>query len=408
MLTINHNHTFKTIQIVFWYNEVLNEKTIAYRFLLGKLLRYYTDESKTAKKLNEEFSYLYGARLSEGVKMFKGNHYLYYCLTIANADIVNEPNLLLEALKLYQKIVYNRQRFDNKNVNIVKKQLLELIEKRKEDKSEIAKLGYYNKVFSNHIFGKDLIGTKEEVSEITSEKLYDYYQNSFLNNELTITINGDISESDEAFIRNNFPIAKDLPKPNLELETFVKNTEIQLHEEYTKMHQALIYIGYFSDITYDSKNYEAMVLMYILLGSSPDSRLFRIIREQMMLAYEVDAEYDIDRKLLTVYAGVELSKKELAQEKILDIMENLIQYGPTVSELDSAKKYLKSVMYTSQDYQLSQTFREFLNLFFTENKTLEEKIKKIDAVTINDVKEVLNGLELTGIYILHGDDENEE
>ena len=404
MITVNKNKSFKTIQIVFWFKEKLNLETIGYRFLLGKLLRYATDQNPTPKQFNEKLSFLYGTRLVENVKLTKDSHFICYVLTLPDPKIMEESHLLEETLTLVKEMIYDRNLFNEKHFKVVKQTSLDMIDKIKEDKTNYGKLKYYQSIYKEHPFGQMSTGSKKLLESITLNDLYQYYQNEFLNNDLIITVNGNLEDDDIKLIENTFKKSLTIEK-KYEYNPFVYPNEAVIKEEQISMQQALIYMGYHSPITYFDPLYEAMLLLTIIIGSSPESRLFKIIREEQMLAYDVDTEFDFDRGLLTLYAGVDTLDKDQALSKMMEIMESILDYGVSYDELYHAKSYLKSVLYTSLDYQLSHSIESFIHLLYHQNLTLEERIQRIDVVTIEMIKEALDSLRLTNIFILHGGDE---
>ena len=404
MIAINKNKSFKTIQIVFWFKEELNLETIGYRFLLSKLLRYATDQNPTPKQFNEKLSFLYGTRLVENVKLTKDSHFICYVLTLPDPKIMEESHLLEETLLLVKEMIYDRNLFDEKHFKVVKQNSLDMIDKIKEDKTNYGKLKYYQTIYKDHPFGQMSTGSRKLLESITLNDLYNYYQNEFLDNELIITMNGNLEDNDINLVEKMFKTTL-TTKDQMEYTPFIYPTEAVIKEEKISMQQALIYIGYHSPITYFDDLYEAMLLLTIIIGSSPESRLFKIIREEQMLAYDVDTEFDFDRGLLTLYAGVDTQDKDEALSKIMEIMESILDYGVSYDELYHAKSYLKSVLYTSLDYQLSHSIEAFIHLLCRQNLTLEERIERIDAVTIETIKNALNSLRLTNVFILHGGDE---
>jgi predicted Zn-dependent peptidase len=138
----------------------------------------------------------------------------------------------------------------------------------------------------------------------------------------------------------------------------------------------------------------ALDLLNAVLGEGMSSRLFMEIRERKGLAYDIHSyvEHFIDSGSLTIYAGVDPTKVEIAIAAIIEEVSKL-KRGATASELTRAKEMLKGRLQlrleNSQNMALWLGSQEILRQQILD---IDEVISIIDAITADDVKRVAEKL----------------
>jgi predicted Zn-dependent peptidase len=121
------------------------------------------------------------------------------------------------------------------------------------------------------------------------------------------------------------------------------------------------------------------------------SRLFIKVRERRGLAYSIHTSIDnsTDTGYLVTQAGIDHKNLEKSVKLILQEYKNIKDTKITEKELQKAKDYLKGTMSLSLDSSDSQaSFYAVQELLEKEVLSPEEKFKKIDEVSINDIKNI--------------------
>lgn len=139
--------------------------------------------------------------------------------------------------------------------------------------------------------------------------------------------------------------------------------------------------------SYNDEDYASMSVLSAMLGGNSSSRLFQNIREEKGLCYYIyssTSSYS-DTGTFYVSSGVSLDKIE---DAITAIRQELIQSADTgfsETELKHAKSYLKGTIALSLEdtEQLAYFFGKQL-LLKNNIQTYEEKVAKIEAVTLED------------------------
>ncbi len=401
-MTIVQDKTFKTVHLSLYFLEKIEEDAFAYRFLLARLLTSYTKTFDTKKKLIDAFANLYGAFVSSQIFMLGSFHVLRFTLVFPNPSLVEDEFFVDQLMTLIEEMFFNREPFKKEIFNEVKRYSIEHIQTKKDRKFEYAKEEMMRHTFSGHPYALPISGPLGQIRQMSASELYDYYEHYFLNNHLKIYASGDISSN---FEERLLALEKyESTKIVLPVEVPLVEKVMSNHQGQLSMNQSMIFLGYQLPIERTDKLYVAAQVTSLLLGGYPDSLLFKKIREEMMLAYDVEAHFEYDKKYLFIYAGVNVDEKTYAFDSLIDLVNNFIFDGPSLAELETAKQFLKNQVLTSLDHQQSVIPRHFLGDLFLIKDNLNTFLERLNKVSIADIKAVLSMMQLTTTYVLSGED----
>ncbi|HCZ23778.1 MAG TPA: hypothetical protein DHV05_02820 [Acholeplasmataceae bacterium] len=140
----------------------------------------------------------------------------------------------------------------------------------------------------------------------------------------------------------------------------------------------------------------------MILGGYPESRLFKQIREEEGLCYDISSNYDYYKGVSVISSGIDLSKIDHALDRMKNLVEVLKKDGITDTELLHAKAYYIHQLKSSLDSQSTLTKRAFVREMLHYHESIEDKIEKIEHVTVTDVNKAASLLKLDTIYVLKG------
>jgi predicted Zn-dependent peptidase len=132
-----------------------------------------------------------------------------------------------------------------------------------------------------------------------------------------------------------------------------------------------------------------------LLGGGMSSRLFQRIREDAGLAYFVSTSLDFlrDGGIIGIDLGVSPDKSREALQLLRDELDRLLEEGPGVDEVESAKMQIKGSVLMGQESVSSRMYhvaRQELQLG-TQIPT-DLQLEQLMAISRDDVAESLRGL----------------
>ena len=238
--------------------------------------------------------------------------------------------------------------------------------------------------------GWRVIGEKENILKINRERILNYFKNHYSSLNTEICVAGDIDpqkieEKIEKYFNN---VNQDSSKQKISVkEEQEKPESLVYHKKTDQTHLCLGTRGY--NIFHPQKY--SQELLSIILGGNMSSRLFISIRERKGLAYHIRtySEANLDTGYLVTQAGIDHKNINKVVGLILKEYKLLKNKSITEKELQKAKDYWKGALSLSLELSDSQAFfcadQELLE---QKLETPEEKFKKIDQVTINDIKKI--------------------
>ncbi len=238
--------------------------------------------------------------------------------------------------------------------------------------------------------GWRVIGEKENILSFTKEQVINYYKSHYSSSNVIICIAGGLkAEEMEEKVKSYFAkIEKSAEGKKLKVIEKQNQPEILLH--YKKTDQTHFCLGVRGYDLFDKRR-QALSLLAVILGGNMSSRLFIKVRERNGLAYSIHTSVDTatDVGYLVTQAGIDHKNLEKSVELILEEYKDLRENKITEKELQKAKDYIKGITSLSLDSSDNQaSFYGMQELLEKNILTPEEKFKKIDAVTIEDIQKV--------------------
>ncbi|MBU2539661.1 insulinase family protein [Patescibacteria group bacterium] len=238
--------------------------------------------------------------------------------------------------------------------------------------------------------GWRVIGEKENIISMTREKIVDYLRTHYSSANTIICVAGDInSKKVEEKIKKYFKdINETYPKEKIDVKEEQNKPESLIHFKETD--QTHLCLGVRAYNLFDSRRY-ALGLLATILGGNMSSRLFISVRERKGLAYYIhtSVEENTNTGWLMTQAGVDHKNVEEVIRMILEEYKSLKNIKITLEELKKAKDYTKGSM------PLHLEPSDALAFFYAEQELFRKQIlkpeqifKKIDRVTVNDIKKV--------------------
>lgn len=243
--------------------------------------------------------------------------------------------------------------------------------------------------FANQSLGWPVLGEVDTVSKMTAEDLREYRRHFYNADNMVFSAAGKLDHDELLDYASKY------------FEKFPTNKTAPLHEEYsytggTITHftksaaQAYVVIG-FNGVSITSPDYYTMELLSSVLGGGMSSRLFQEVREKRGLVYSVYSFTHSFRKngIFGVYASASEDKTEELAEvvaaELFKITENI-----TEEEFKRNKVQFKANLLMSQERNSTVCEQLALQtLIFGHPVRKEEILAKIDAVTIDDVKNLM-------------------
>lgn len=242
-------------------------------------------------------------------------------------------------------------------------------------------------LFDGTSLGRNILGTKESLDLITSDKLIGFYRRCYTIDELLFFSMGDFTDSYVEklvgkYISNIIPSTREFARVSpaeyipKKLE-FVRNTA-----------QAHCVIGGRAPSISDDDKYAFFLLNNILGGPNMTSKLNMSLREKNALVYQVDSQYQTysDTGLWYVYLGTDHEDLPKAKRLVYKEMNKLIDSEISQSLLNRSKRQIIGQLILSQENR-ENTILSSAKQFMAFNKVsnIDEAKEKYMAVTASQV-----------------------
>lgn len=359
-------------------NESLNEKGISHYI---EHMLFKGTENRTFQKLNDDLEALGG----------EYNAYTDFSQTVYSISCLEEE--LKSAIEILSDMLIC-SKFPEEEVEKERGVILAEIRSSKDSVEDFSFKKINEVAFKKSSLRYDVAGLDENVKSFTKKELYDYYKKYYIPNNSLITMVSSLSH-EEAFeeISKHFSkweaneriklVVKDEKNINIKKVTTKENIELC----------TIIYLFTFYDL---DKNYELPLrILNHRLGESANSLLFREVRENRGLAYDIYSHLDITQNVRTLYVYTAVDEEDIddAANAIEEIFKDIKFRNIAIGENDlniMKKVHKTAVISTLEDsvelcsYILSQSL---------EGEDIFEFLKDMDrlnTITADEIYEVAN------------------
>ena len=238
--------------------------------------------------------------------------------------------------------------------------------------------------------GWNIAGIKENVSKMIRDNFVNYKKAHYVAENTVVIVAGNIT-NDEVYkeINKHF---KDVPvnKTSKKVKTKDTQNKPKVLLKYKETDQTHFVLGVRTFPMGDKRN-TTLSLLSGVLGAGMSSRLFNKLREEMGVAYYVRAYNDpsLDHGTFQISAGVNNERVEEVLKEIIKECNLLIKEKVSKEELEKVKSLI--IGNTKLSLEATDDIANFYGsqeLMKKEIKTLEEKIKEIKNVKVDDIQKM--------------------
>ena len=251
-------------------------------------------------------------------------------------------------------------------------------------------------VFDELIFGKDhplgrtILGPKENIRTFSRADFALYLKRNYTPLNTVVCVAGSFDEKRVlAKITKNFgKVAQGNPPTFITHASEQKAPQVAIKEKKTDQTNFMIGVPAYPYL----HAYEfPLAVLNTILGEGMSSRLFSEVREKRGLAYSVHSWVDRypDTGYFVVQAGIEHAKLEKTITTILGEFKKIKKQKVSAAELKKAKSYLKGTLalrLETSDEIANSAATAMINMGRV--RPLEEIIKGIDAVSVDDIQRI--------------------
>lgn len=388
-----------TVKVIFW-NDIKKEELAKRNMLLSALL-FSTKKYKSFREMSIKKEELYSASLYS--KTYRRGTQILSEITLSVInDKYSEKGNLISALEFLFEVIMNPNvengKFTEDAFDISYNKLKTSIISETEDPSSYAYKKFKRLIGDDKIFTSLLLGTLEDLNKVTRENLYDYYKEFLRENHIDVFVSGNINEKEmEEQIDKLFPV-KANKKPISKIEITYQKDYSEEVEESNFNQSKLLMGGSIKELTTHEKFYEA-ILYNIILGNSPNSKLFANVREKNSFCYSISSSINRLDGLFYIYAGISSKNYEAAKKEIYNQLEEIKKGNFTENSLKDAKQLILSVLKEVNEYP-RPALDHYFNYLYLGNDTIAVQKEEIKKITKEDIIKVASKINVDTVFFL--------
>jgi predicted Zn-dependent peptidase len=272
--------------------------------------------------------------------------------------------------------------------------ILDEIAMHDDDPDDVVHNLFAEQAWGDSPLGRPIAGTVESIGALTRAQIQRFYRRHYRPANLVIAAAGNVDHATlvkqvkKSFSRNDWLAGETAPiRPRHGARKRVAPGLITATRPFEQVNLVLGMEGLVRD---DDRRF-ALGVLNTALGGGTSSRLFQEVREHRGLAYSVFsfASHHADSGLVGVSVGCLPSKLDDVLAVVREELSKVAQAGITAEELARGKGMLRGGLVLGLEDSGSRMSRlGKAELVHDELLSIDEVIRRIDAVTLDEVREV--------------------
>lgn len=403
---------FKTITVrVILRDEIKKEEVTLRNFLLD-VLTYSTYNYKTRKDLVAKSQDLYAVNIYTRAYRVGAHSNINFYLSFLN-EKYTESGMIKESIKLLNEVIFNpnikNNAFSKDSFDIIKRNMKVMLNSQKDNPAKYSMTRMLEIMGDNERYSYRECGYIKDLEKITPENLYEYYKRVITKSIVDIYVIGDFDFNEmEKLLEDNMAfntIKREKDPYIIEHKSFKKTPTII--EEQEDFNQSKLSIGCkIEPLNKRERNY-VISLYNLILGSGPECRFFKNIREKHSICYYVSSSINKLDNLLLIRSGIQKDNFRKCVNLIKEEMKDIQKGNISDEEIEKAKQTYCTLMdeiYDSAD-ALIETY---IATYLLDIEGIEERKKIIQTVTKEEIINVSKKIHIDTIYLLEGVNEDGE
>lgn len=400
---------FKTIHMeIIFRKELIKEELPYYAFLIDMLMessKNYPKKRNLIIKMEELYKLMiYGSTVKTG-DVLNSN----IMVDFIDPKYIEEEGYLEKVIEFVFDVIQNpnaiNEEFDLKQFNFIKERLKKEIKSINDNPFKVSVKSALNAMDENSKSAYSLMGSIEEVNEITPASLYKYYKKLFKDNVCDIFIIGNIDADDMVALINKYFKHRYLNQNKLSLmvDNKEKKKVTNASDESKNIQANLVMIYNINNLDDVEKHIKFQVFNYIFGSGGLTSKLYKKIREENSLCYGISSMFLKYDQLLVIHISLDNKNIKKAISLVKKCLKEMVNGIFLEEDLADAIKNINLALDYTYDNNSSLLNNYVFNVF--DNLPLiEDRKKELTKIKKEDVINVAKKLKLNTIYVLNGKD----
>ena len=405
-LFVHPTKKFKTILVQLVFHRQLREEDVTASALLPSVLERGSVKYPTRRDLAQRLEELYGTEFTADVAKKGERQFVIFSLDLVHDQYLpGESRLLRQALEILGDIVLNplvdKDSFKDDFVRQEKEQHEKVIKGLINDKMAYSMDRCLQAMCKDEPFGVFKYGTVERLQEIDAASLYQFYQRFLAESPVDLHIIGDVDVAAVASLAEDvfaFSRGKEDTVPATEVVKEVD--EVRYVREELDVNQGKLVLGFRTGLSYADDDYFPLLVYNGILGAFPHSKLFQNVREKASLAYYAYSRLEKHKGLMVISSGIEVKDYDQALDIIRKQIDDMMEADFSQEVFDNTIIGLRNQFLVEEDSAGLVVNRALDGMLAGRHENTKELVKRLNAVTRDDVARVAKQINLDTVYFL--------
>lgn len=398
---------FKTSHLEVIFRNVLKKEEIGTYSFLADMLSEGCKKYPRKKDLITRFEELYKIVIYASTMRVGNVIDLHVSLDFINPEYIEDEGYIEDVIKTLFEVINNpnvcNDEFDLKTFNIVKERLRREINSLKENPVKQSIKEAIKTMDSNSPTSYEILGTIEELENITPAKLYNAYKSLRKNFKVDVFLIGNLDMDNVAslikkyfknryIVSDNFEVMVDNKETKKVKEKAMKSDNIQTN---------LVMLFNLKNLSELEKNITLNCFNYLYGSGGLTSKLYKSIREENSLCYAINSMYLKYDKLLMVQISLDNCNVKKAISLVKKELKNMQNGNFSEEEVRDSINNMVISLDMSLDNNIAILNNYVFNIY-DKLPSIEERKEYFKKLTKEDIVNVSKKVKLNTIFTLEG------
>lgn len=396
---------FKDINVSIRFTKTFDKEKYAYLKLLEKVLRFNsTKKYKDITLISKELERLYNSNIMFKTYTESKNMIFEIGVSFVNPKYT-ENSIYVSVFNLLEEILYNqnikdnefnRELFSNQKNNLIKSIL-----NVKDINRDYGNLLFEEIFYKNTVYAENNLKNIKVFEELTNDKLYKVYTSLFDSFKVDVLVLGDYSMTIKDNIGKCLKNIKSVDNVCKNLYIDIKKDKEVFNKECVNASQSNLFIGLTLDNLTELERDYKLIVYNTILGCMNNSILFVNVREKNSLCYHIGSMINKYTTTLIIEAGISGKNYEQAYQLIKESLESMKDEKVIAPLIKNAKKTLELAYNDFYDNKYKIINYYYMNeISYT--PSIESRRKMLNDITISDIINIANKVNIKDIFLLEG------
>lgn len=398
---------FKTSHLEVIFKNVLKKEEIGTYSFLADMLSEGCKKYPRKKDLITRFEELYKIVIYASTMRVGNVIDLHVSLDFINPEYIEDEGYIEDVIKTLFEVTLNpnvcNDEFDLKTFNIVKERLRREINSLKENPVKQSIKEAIKTMDSNSPTSYEILGTIEELENITPAKLYNAYKSLRKNFKVDVFLIGNLDMDNVASLIKEYFKNRYIVSDNFEV--MVDNKETKKVKEKTmksdNIQTNLVMLFNLKNLSELEKNITLNCFNYLYGSGGLTSKLYKSIREENSLCYAINSMYLKYDKLLMVQISLDNCNVKKAISLVKKELKSMQNGNFSEEEVRDAINNMVISLDMSLDNNIAILNNYVFNIY-DKLPSIEERKEYFKKLTKEDIVNVSKKVKLNTIFTLEG------